>query len=55
LTDVAVVHAIGLMSGTSLEGVDAAIIATDGEHIAGFEPSFYRLYTDVRGGVVARP
>ncbi len=29
---------IGLMSGTSLDGVDAALIETDGERIAGFGP-----------------
>ncbi len=31
-------RAIGLMSGTSLDGVDAAVIDTDGERIAGFGP-----------------
>ncbi len=29
-------RAIGLMSGTSLDGVDAAVIDTDGERVAGF-------------------
>src|SRR5437016_5762624 len=33
------VRAIGLMSGTSLDGVDVALIATDGESIASFGPS----------------
>jgi anhydro-N-acetylmuramic acid kinase len=28
--------ALGLMSGTSLDGIDAALIQTDGEHILGF-------------------
>jgi anhydro-N-acetylmuramic acid kinase len=41
-----VVRAIGLMSGTSLDGVDAALIETDGEHIAHFESSGYRPYAD---------
>ena len=31
---VAVIRAIGLMSGTSLDGVDVALIETDGERIA---------------------
>ena len=30
--------AIGLMSGTSLDGVDAALLETDGEMIARFGP-----------------
>ncbi|MDE3059950.1 MAG: anhydro-N-acetylmuramic acid kinase, partial [Pseudomonadota bacterium] len=30
------VWALGLMSGTSLDGVDAALIKTDGEQIFGF-------------------
>ena len=40
------VRAIGLMSGTSFDGVDAAVIDTDGERIAGFGPTAYRPYTD---------
>ena len=34
------------MSGTSLDGVDVALIETDGEHIAGFGPIGYRTYSD---------
>ena len=41
-----VVRAIGLMSGTSLDGVDVALIETDGERIAHFGPSGYRPYAD---------
>ena len=41
-----VVRAIGLMSGTSLDGVDVALIETDGERIARFGPSGYRPYAD---------
>ena len=41
-----VVRAIGLMSGTSLDGVDVALIETDGERIAQFGPSGYRPYAD---------
>ena len=40
------IKAIGLMSGTSLDGVDAALIETDGERIAAFGPTFYRAYAD---------
>ncbi len=39
-------RAIGLMSGTSLDGVDVALLDTDGEAIAGFGPTFYRAYSD---------
>jgi anhydro-N-acetylmuramic acid kinase len=41
-----VVRAIGLMSGTSLDGVDVALIETDGERIAGFGPTGYRPYAE---------
>jgi anhydro-N-acetylmuramic acid kinase len=34
------------MSGTSFDGVDAAVIETDGERIAGFGPTAYRPYCD---------
>ncbi|MCR9085452.1 MAG: anhydro-N-acetylmuramic acid kinase [Rhodobacteraceae bacterium] len=37
-------RAIGCMSGTSLDGVDAALIETDGETITGFGPTAYRAY-----------
>lgn len=40
-----VVAALGAMSGTSLDGVDAAIVHTDGHVIKGFGPSSYRGYT----------
>jgi anhydro-N-acetylmuramic acid kinase len=43
---VGAVKAIGLMSGTSLDGVDVALIETDGERIAAFGPTGYRTYTD---------
>lgn len=38
--------AIGLMSGTSLDGVDVALIETDGERVGTFGPTGYRAYTD---------
>jgi len=41
-----VVRAIGLMSGTSLDGVDVALIETDGERIDRFGPTGYRPYAD---------
>jgi anhydro-N-acetylmuramic acid kinase len=40
------VKAIGLMSGTSLDGVDVALIETDGERIVSFGPTGYRPYAD---------
>ena len=42
----ALVRAIGLMSGTSFDGVDAAVIETDGERIAAFGPAAYRPFSD---------
>ena len=38
------VRSLGAMSGTSLDGVDAAVIETDGERIAGFGETAYRAY-----------
>ncbi len=39
------VWALGTMSGTSLDGVDAAMILTDGVGIEAFGPSAYRPYS----------
>lgn len=40
------VWALGTMSGTSLDGVDAAMVLTDGARIHDFGPHAYRPYTD---------
>jgi len=37
-------RAIGLMSGTSLDGVDVALIETDGERVVAFGPTAYQPY-----------
>ena len=45
--------ALGAMSGTSLDGVDAAMVETDGEVIFGFGPSAYRAYLPGEQAVLA--
>jgi anhydro-N-acetylmuramic acid kinase len=46
------VRAIGMMSGTSLDGVDIAEITTDGVRIEAFGPSGYRPYTEPERAVL---
>ncbi|AUH34883.1 anhydro-N-acetylmuramic acid kinase [Paracoccus tegillarcae] len=46
------IRALGMMSGTSLDGVDAAIIETDGVRIGSFGRSAYRAYSDNEAAVL---
>ncbi|TRW98221.1 anhydro-N-acetylmuramic acid kinase [Paracoccus sp. M683] len=46
------IRALGMMSGTSLDGVDAAMIETDGVRIDGFGRSAYRAYSDNEAAVL---
>ncbi|PNU02904.1 anhydro-N-acetylmuramic acid kinase [Novosphingobium guangzhouense] len=43
---------LGYMSGTSLDGVDAALIETDGEQVGAFGPSFLSPFSDAERGLI---
>ncbi len=47
------VRALGAMSGTSLDGVDAAVLVTDGHDIVGFGETAYRSYSTEERAVIA--
>ncbi|MBU3032131.1 anhydro-N-acetylmuramic acid kinase [Paracoccus marinaquae] len=46
------IRVLGMMSGTSLDGVDAAMIDTDGRRIAGFGRAGFRPYSDNESAVL---
>ncbi len=46
------VWVLGLMSGTSLDGVDAAMVLTDGIRVLEFGPDAYRPYTDTERATI---
>ena len=48
------VTAIGLISGTSYDGVDVALLDTDGEEIGRLGPTGYRPYSDQERDVLRR-
>jgi anhydro-N-acetylmuramic acid kinase len=52
MTQKAWVRALGAMSGTSLDGVDAAVIETDGERVFGFAETAYRPYSGAERAVL---
>ncbi|WP_410218774.1 anhydro-N-acetylmuramic acid kinase [Paracoccus sp. (in: a-proteobacteria)] len=46
------IRALGMMSGTSLDGIDAAMVTTDGVRIGSFGPTAFRAYTDNEAAVL---
>jgi len=47
------IWALGAMSGTSLDGVDAALVLTDGRTIHGFGDSGYRAFSDADRALIS--
>ena len=52
MSDNRAIWALGAMSGTSLDGVDAAMVLTDGRQILEFGETGYRAYSDVERTVL---
>ena len=52
MTEKTEIWALGLMSGTSLDGVDGAMIRTDGNQIAELGDSVFRPYTLAEQGIL---
>ena len=48
----AALRALGAMSGTSLDGVDAAVVETDGRRIISFGKTGYRAYSEAERAVL---
>ena len=46
------VRALGAMSGTSMDGVDAAVLVTDGEAVFDFGPVQYRAYSEAERAAI---
>ncbi len=45
---------IGLMSGTSMDGVDAAVLKTDGETVESYGPTHFRPYSEAEREVLRK-
>lgn len=46
------IRVLGMMSGTSMDGVDAAVIETDGMRIGAFGRCAFRAYSDNEAGIL---